>query len=161
MVVSGKSPACWSPGPSSLGLLSGTGLSGHQGRGGRRPPPTSPSQHPILGGPLHPARPGPRRPPTVPACRGHLCPADTLQTQDSLSLQITPGGRNMTLWGNRGQDSRSPRISPAALPCPGYRPVTACGWVSAALGSEGAGGLGVEQHPLPRFLLGQSPSRPC
>lgn len=33
--------------------------------------------------------------------------------------------------------------------------------MSAALGSEGAGGLEGEQHPLPRFLLSQSPSRPC
>lgn len=49
MVVLDKNPAGWTPSPSPLGLLSGTGLSGHQGRVARRPPPTSPTQHPVPG----------------------------------------------------------------------------------------------------------------
>lgn len=52
---------------------------------------------------------------------------------------------------------------PALQPCPARGPVLSrpVGGCQLPWARRGLGAWGGEQHPLPGFLLGQSPSRPC
>ena len=56
------------------------------------------TQHPIPGGPPspRPAVPSPAWTHSALPAEGTSAPRDTLSTQDSLPLQISPGGRDMT-----------------------------------------------------------------
>lgn len=156
MVVSDKNPAGWTPGPSPLGLLSGTGLSGHQGRGRTGPPPMGPTQHPIPGGPpsLRPTAPSPawthsalpaegvsapRRHSTDP---GLPAPADFPWREEHELLRK---------WGP-GQQAASEQPCPA-LPgvqsCHGLWVSVGCPGLGGGWGLEGAGGWRGSRTPPP------------
>lgn len=163
MVVSDKNPSGWTPGPSPLGLLSGTGLSGHQGRGRTGPPPMGPTQHPIPGGP-----PSPRPTAPSPAWTHSALPAEGVSaprrhsTDPGLPAPADFPWREehelLRKWGP-GQQAASEQPCPA-LPgvqsCHGLWVSVGCPGLGGGWGLEGAGGWRGSRTPPPRVLLGQT-----
>ena len=142
MVVLEKNPAGWTPSPSPLGLLSGTGLSGHQGRVARRPPPTSPTQHPVPGARC--TQPG-LAPQGAPQC----LPAEGISTscRHSTDPGLTvpadfPWREEHDLVREQGPGQQvSPEQPCPALPCPAALPgVPSCHVLWVGVGCPGLGG---------------------
>ena len=148
MVVSDKNPAGWMPGPSPLGLLSGTGLSGHQGRVARqglhpwaqlRTPCRGAHRPPAL---LHPARPGP----TVPCLPRAPLPRATPSPPRTLCPCRFPLGGGNDLLRKRGPGQQAaweqPRPAPPhpVPPRPALPRVQSCHGLWVSVGCPGLGG---------------------
>lgn len=168
MVVSDKNPSGWTPGPSPLGLLSGTGLSGHQGRGRTGPPPMGPTQHPIPGGP-----PSPRPTAPSPAWTHSALPAEGVSaprrhsTDPGLPAPADFPWREehelLRKWGP-GQQAASEQPCPA-LPgvqsCHGLWVSVGCPGLGGGWGLEGAGGWRGSRTPPPQSPPRPDPGRRC